>query len=171
MLGGLIYEAAGPSGNAVILLDEGAMKSSENIMLASIQEAIQSYPDLHVSQLGFNNTKVIRNEEIIRQRILNDTTLNVIVCLNVEDTMRVAQAVVDLNRSDTITIIAFRENKEIIDYVRKGLIYAVVVIDAKQMGAKAAEAMLEFLDTKHANDYVITDMHVVKRDMVETYNK
>ncbi len=172
LLGGLIHEAAGEVGNALVLINDVTMKSSGNIMLSSIQEAIQSYPSLHVSPIGFNNSSRDSGyEELIRQRILNDTNLEVIVCLNVEDTMRVAQTVIDLNKSDRIAIIAFRESKDILDYVRKGIVYAVVVIDARQMGMKAAASMFEFLETKHANDYVITDMHVVKKETVEEYLK
>ena len=50
---------------------------------------------------------------------------------------------------------------------RKGIVRSVVVIDAEQMGGKAVEAMLELLETKHANDYVITDMHVITRENLE----
>lgn len=171
ILGGLIHDVIGPSGNATVLLDGEATKSSENIMLSSIQESIQCYPSLHVDPLAFNESRDTSYEELIRQRILNDADLDVIVCLNIEDTMRVAQAVIDLNKSGKISIIAFRESKEIFEYVRKGIVYAVVVIDARQMGRNAAQSMIEYLETKHANDYVITDMHVVKRETLESERK
>jgi ribose transport system substrate-binding protein len=164
LLGNLIYEATGQSGNAVVLLDERGINASGNIMMSSIQESIQHYPLLHVSSISIDETRDVSYEDDVRRRILDDPDLKAIVCLNVEDTMRITQTLIEANRSAHISIIAFRESKEILEYVRKGIIYAVVVIDARQMGAKAAEAMLEFLETKHANDYLITDMHVVKRD-------
>jgi ribose transport system substrate-binding protein len=171
ILGGLVHDAAGSFGNALVILDRSSVKSSETIMLSAMQEAMQPYPYLHLSSTGVKGAKESGYEGFIRERILNDPGLSVIVCLNVEDTIRVAQVLIDLNKTDKISIVAFRESKEIFDYVRKGIVYAVVVIDAKQMGQKAAEGMIEFLETKHANDYVITDMHVVTRNSPELEQK
>lgn len=171
ILGGLIRDAAGPSGNAALVLDESSIRFSENSMLSGIQEAIAAYPNLRLVPLRSGNNTGADYEEIMRTRILNDPGLNVIVTLNVEDTIRAAQAVVELNKTDRISIIAFRESKEILDYVRKGIVRAVVVIDAEQMGRKAASAMIEFLETKHSNDYVITDMHVITRAILELNQK
>lgn len=165
ILGELVYRAAGTQAKAILLLGEGSARSSDTILLSGLQEAISPYPSIRVSPFATGGKT--GNEEMLRGEILNDRDLDVIVSLNVEDTMRVAQAVIELNKGDTVSIVAFRESPEILEYVRKGVVSACVAIDAAQMGAKAVGAMLEFLETGHANDYAITDMHVITRSTME----
>ncbi len=163
LLGNLVLDAAGESARVVVLLDNEVASSPENIMLSSMREAVQKNAGIRIIPMGISYRSEIVVDETIRRIILNDPEIDVIVSLSVEDTLRVTQAVIDLNRSDRVSIIAFRESEEILEFVRKGLIHAAVVIDAKQMGRRAMEAMVEFLEKKHANDYIITDMHVVTK--------
>lgn len=167
VLGGLIREAVGVSGDALVFLDEAAGYGPENIMLSAIRDTLRASPLIRVTPMVAESPSGAGFESAIRQRLLEDRTTDAVVCLNVEDTMRVAQALIDLNRTDQVSIIAFRDSPEILEYVRKGIVRSVVVIDAEQMGGKAVEAMLELLETKHANDYVITDMHVITRENLE----
>ena len=167
MIGGLVMKSAGRTGDAMIVLENGAVKSSENIMLSGIHEATVSRPGLRIQTIVSDQGVGSGSEEALRQRILNDKRLSVIVSLNVEDTMRIVQTVVDLNRSSSIQIIAFRESPEILDYVKKGIVSAVVAINARQMGERSVTAMLEYLETGNSNDYVITDMHVITRESMK----
>lgn len=167
LLGSLIRDAAGQTGNALVVLDDAAARGLENSMLAAIRDSLKSSPGIRLVPLGVAEGSTAGFETAIRQRILDDRSLDTIVCLNAEDTMRVAQAVVELNQTNRISIIAYRESDEILDYVRKGIIRAVVAVDAAQMGRKAVDAMIELLETKHANDYVLTDMHVITRENLE----
>jgi ribose transport system substrate-binding protein len=161
MLGSLVLKSAGRTGDAMIVLENGAEKSSETIMLSGIHEATVSRPGLRIQTIASDGSAGPGGDDALRQRILNDRRLSVIVCLNVEDTMRIVQTVIELNRSSSIQIIAFRESPEILDYVKKGIVTAVVAINARQMGERSVSAMLEYLETGHSNDYVITDMHVI----------
>ncbi|HPO03106.1 MAG TPA: substrate-binding domain-containing protein [Treponemataceae bacterium] len=167
LLGGLVYTCGGATGHALVLLDEESVRSSESIMLSAIQDAVSSYPEIRVTALDRNSMKDMSRDEFLRHRILNDPDLDVILCLTAEDTVLATQAVIELNQSSRISIIAFRESREILDYVRKGIIQAVVAVDARQMGRKAADAMLEYLETGHSNDFVITDLHVITADSLE----
>lgn len=161
LLGNLIYEAVGPIGKAVVLHDAAGGRAAEKVMLASVQETVRTFPLLRVSGTAGDADGALGPEETLRRLMLDDAGLDAVATLNVEDTMRAAQALIDLNLGDRISLIAFRESPEILEYVRKGIVRAVVAIDATQMGRKAAGALLEYLGTGHANDYVITDMHVV----------
>lgn len=169
LLGSLIRDAAGQTGNALVVLDDAVVRAPANIMLSAIRDSLKGSPGIHLTSLGIGADSSAGFETAIRQRILDDRSLDTIVCLTAEDTMRVAQAVVELNQTNRISIIAFRESDEILNYVRKGIIRAVVVVDAAQMGSKAVDAMIELLETKHANDFVLTDMHVINRENVEEW--
>lgn len=170
-LGSLVYSCAGSTARVLVILDDTAVQSYESILLSSLQETVSSYLGIKVQTLVKEETQTYAYEEAVRRRIMDDPDLDVVICLNVEDTMRVTQTVIDLNQSDRISILAFRESPEILEYVRKGIIYAVVAVDAHEMGVKAAEAMLEYLENGHTNDYVITELHEVTSSTLETYRK
>jgi ABC-type sugar transport system substrate-binding protein len=98
-------------------------------------------------------------------------SLDVIVSLRVEDTMLAAQSLIELNQTNRVSVVSFRESPEIYEYLRKGIVSAVVVVDARQMGRRAIESLVEYLDTGHTNDYVITDMHVVNAENLGVYRE
>lgn len=166
-LGSLAYACAGSTARVLVILDDTVIQTYESILLSSLQESISSYVGIKLLTLVKEDTQNFAYEEAIRRRIMEDPDLDVVICLNVEDTMRVTQAVIDLNQSDRISILAFRDSPEILEYVRKGIIHAVVAVDAHEMGVKAAEAMLEFLENGHTNDYVITELHEVTSATLE----
>ncbi len=162
LLGSIIVESVDKTGTALVLLEDADGHGPEAIMLSAIRDTVRSRSSITV--LPFDTAGGTEGfEASIRQRLLEDRNLDAVVCLNVEDTMRAAQAVIELNQADRVSIIAFRESKEILDFVRKGVVRSVVALDAAQMGRKAVDAMIELLETGHANDYVITDMHVLDR--------
>lgn len=170
-IGELIGKQLGATGNALVFLEDDVSKFSEQIMFSGIRESLAYFPRLRIGTATLDSGKGAGNDENIRQKILNDKDLDVIVTLNVEDTMRAVQTILELNLSDSISVIAFRESPEILEYARKGVISAVIAIDARQMGRQAVEAMLEYLETGNSNDYVITDMHVITRETMEENDK
>ncbi|ULQ60862.1 substrate-binding domain-containing protein [Brucepastera parasyntrophica] len=163
-LGTLILEAGGENSTVLVLPDTSSSRTSGMIMMSGIQETLREYPKIEISVDGSEQAGSSAYEQFIRNRIMTDDDLDIIVTLNVNDTMRAAQAVIELNKMDDISIIAFRENENILEYVRRGIIYAVVVPDAEQIGRRAVEVMHEFLEKKYTNDYVITDMYIIYQD-------
>jgi len=171
LLGEQLVRVGGTPSRALILTDGSAWKSSENIMLSGLREAVRLYSGISVVPLGSAGYTGSGFEEAVRTRVMTDPELDVIVSMRVEDTMLAAQMLIELNRTNRVSIISFRESPEIYEYLRKGIVSAVVVVDARQMGRRAMESLVEHLDTGHANDYVITDMHVVTAENLGVYRE
>ncbi len=160
-IGSLVDSPPHRQGDVLVLLNPGTMKSSENVMMSGLFEVASSVRRIKVVSSSLTGSSGENPDERLRSLVLNDRNLSTVVCLSVEDTMRAVQAIIELNRGDSISVIAFRESPDVLEYVRKGLVSEVIAIDARQMGRKAVESMLEFLETGNSNDYVITDMRVV----------
>ena len=113
--GNLVYMCGGSTARVLVILDSTVVKTYERIFLSSLQESVSLYEGIKIFTLGKGDTQSFAYEESIRHRIMEDPNLDVIICLNVEDTMRVTQAVIDLNQSTRISILAFRESPEILE--------------------------------------------------------
>jgi ABC-type sugar transport system substrate-binding protein len=140
-------------------------------MLSGMREAVRQFSGISVVPLGSADFSGSGFEEAVRRRIMEDMSLDVIVSLRVEDTMLAAQSLIELNQTNRVSVVSFRESPEIYEYLRKGIVSAVVVVDARQMGRRAIESLVEYLDTGHTNDYVITDMHVVNAENLGVYRE
>jgi ribose transport system substrate-binding protein len=171
LLGEQLVRTGGNSSRALVLTDGSAWKSSENIMLSGMREAVRQFSGISVVPLGSADFSGSGFEEAVRRRIMEDMSLDVIVSLRVEDTMLAAQSLIELNQTNRVSVVSFRESPEIYEYLRKGIVSAVVVVDARQMGRRAIESLVEYLDTGHTNDYVITDMHVVNAENLGVYRE
>ena len=60
------------------------------------------------------------------------------------DGQGIAKAVEEMGIADNYTIIAFDDNKETIDYIKKGIIYATMVQDPYQMAYDSVEAIVNY---------------------------
>jgi len=156
-------------GKALVILDNKVPLFATNLMLSSMREQLAGQKNIELQPLSVSNGWYLSPDEVIRRALINDTEINLVVTLTIEDTIRVTQAVIDLNRSNHISILSFRESPEILDYVRKGLIQTVVAIDARQMGRMAVELMIEYLETGHTNDYVLTNLFKIDLTNIEEH--
>lgn len=169
IFGTLTSSVLDSGGKALVILDNQVPLSAENLMLSSMREQLVGQGNIVLQPLAVASGGQLSPDEIIRRTLIEDSDIDLVVTLTVEDTIRVAQAVIDLNRSNRISILSFRESPEILEYVRKGLIQTVVAINAQQMGRLAVESMLEYLETGHANDYVLTNLFMIDRINIEEH--
>jgi ribose transport system substrate-binding protein len=170
--GELILERGRAETEVTLLVDtvKARRNAMQDLILAGIREVLYARPDIRVRNVVVERTNPFRTEETIRDLFLSDETkLDVLVCLNAEDTVRAAQTLIDLNRVGDVSIIGYRENGEVLDYIHNGVVFAAVASDAYRLGSDAAESLHELLIQGWTNEYQTTTLSVVRIDNVDSY--
>jgi ribose transport system substrate-binding protein len=166
LIGGLIRDAVGTTGNAVVLLEGASKRAQEQVMMSGIRSALAEHPGIGVSTL-YPRAGEASPAEAVRRRLVADDSLEAIICLGVDDALRSVRTVTDLGRTDRVSVIAYGESPEILEYARKGLVHAVIVPDAEEMGRNAASELFSYLETGNANDYVPANLRITSGSNAE----
>ncbi|MDK2788184.1 MAG: hypothetical protein PWP07_1409 [Epulopiscium sp.] len=139
------------------------------MILLGINESTKSYPNIQFKIVSVKDSEIFSSEEAIREILINDDHVNMILCMNAADTLRAAKAVVDLNRVGDVTIIGYHDNPEILNYIKNGVIYGTIAGDAMGMGYKSIEAMVELKENKRASEFITSKLNVITNDNVQKY--
>jgi ribose transport system substrate-binding protein len=101
-------------------------------------------------------------EQVIYQlvRTMADTTT--VIFTDSEDTLAGTQVIVDLNLVGKIRIVGFGNSPEILEYIRKGIISATIVVDPEQIGYQAIMALVELKEVGYTSNSVDIGIMVIQ---------
>ena len=162
--------------NVKILISQTAEESSQNLMLSGIREEVaQNYTLSKVLTLEFcsvDDSGSFTVEESIRDIFLDkEDRPDIIVCLTELQTNCAYQAVVDYNRVGETNIIGFYDSENILNEIKKEIIYSTVSMDTRQMGQYCVDALEEYTELGNVSEYYAVDNYVVKLDNLSEYER
>lgn len=151
----------------LIVADINHNSEATNIMLASFNEEIGSSTNLNWNLLETEKTKNISSDEIIRQAFVKNPEINMVICLTLEDTLRAVQSVIDLNKTGEIKIIGFHESEKTIEYLKKGILSAVISFNPEKIGQNAMKEIFNYKHYGYANGYIVNDINIITKETLE----
>lgn len=101
-------------------------------------------------------------EQVIYQLVRTMDGTITVVFTDSEDTIAGTQVVVDLNLVGRIRIIGFGNSPEILEYIRKGIISATLVVDPELIGYQAIMALVELKEVGYTSTSVDIGVKVIK---------
>ena len=159
------------SRDVVLLIGDDPERSniSENIILSGIQDYLENWPEINLSTVEVSRASAFSAEEAIRDLLLDQRPLDTILCLNVQDTLRCVEALVDFNQTDQVAVIGYQDNAAVLEYVKSGIIYSVISSDAWQIGYDSIKALNEIKTANRASEYIPSRLIVIDQDSVDSY--
>ncbi|MDD2458410.1 MAG: substrate-binding domain-containing protein [Eubacteriales bacterium] len=161
-----------PVGEIIILVSEDPERASlsENQIVAGLQDYLARYPSLTLNSLEINRDSVFSAEQAIRDLLVNDqSAVRAIISLNVGDTLRVVEALVDDGRASSVGVLGYQENPDVLEYIQSGLIQAVIASDPYQIGYDSILALAEIKTNNRTSDYIPSDLVTIDETNVDTY--
>lgn len=161
----------------LILMDTRLQGSGQSIVFNGIKETLENegnHLTLEVKTLAVSEDTAFSGEETIRQFLSRSVQGQVrppdmIICLSEKNTMRTYQAIVDYNLVGQVGLLGYYVTDDILDGVERKVIQATIAVDTQKMGIKGIEALEEYLDTGHVNEYITIDVDVVTINNIEEY--
>lgn len=160
------------SGTVAILVsaNPGDSNISENQIVAGLRDYLQDWPQISLIPVEVDRDSVFSAENIIRSLLIEQTTpIQYILSLNVEDTLRCVESLVDFGRTSEIGIVCYQENSDVLDYVKSGIVQAVLASDPWQIGYDSIKALAEIKADNRTSDYVPSRLVTITRQNVDTY--
>lgn len=169
---GRLVAAQNSEGEIVILVSEDPQRASlsENQIVAGLQDYLGNYPSLTLNSLAINRDSAFSAEQAIRDLLLKDqSAVRAIVSLNVEDTLRVVEALVDDGRASSVNVLGYQENANVLEYIQSGLIQAVIASDPYQIGYDSILALAEIKTNNRTSDYIPSDLVTIDASNIDSY--
>ncbi|MBO7135443.1 MAG: substrate-binding domain-containing protein [Spirochaetaceae bacterium] len=148
----------------LIVTDTNHNSEATNIMLAAFSESLGASANLSWNILETGRNRNISSDEIIRQTFIKNPKINMVICLSLEDTLRVTQSVIDLNRTGQIKIIGFHESAKTLEYLSKGILSAIISFAPEEVGIKAMKEIFDYKQNGYANGYIVNDINVITKE-------
>lgn len=169
--GRLIVDASGGEGVVAMISpdNKGDESTYQDMILSGLKESIKNYPDIQLRRIVVKDSEIFSAEEAIRQLIINENEVTMLLCMNATDTIRAANAVVDLNKVSKVNIVGYHDNSEILNYVKTGVIFGTIAGDAHGMGYKSVEAIVELKESNRVSEYITSKLNVITHGNVERY--
>ncbi len=161
------------SGDAVLLVGEDSERSNiaENLIMSGILNVVEKHPDISLGTASVSRASAFSAEEAIRDLLLEQRPLDTILCLNVQDTLRCVEALVDFNKTDQVSIICYQDNADVLEYVRSGIVYSAISSDAWQMGYESIQALSELKTMNRTSEYIPSRLVIINQTNINSYQK
>ncbi len=158
-----------------VLVNAGVGDSGQNIIISAIQDSLRQAnitdSEYNISTVTIDNTNAFSVEESIRDIFLMENVPDVILCLNELDTVCAYQAVVDFNKVGRVNILGYYDSDAIVNAVDRGVLYATVSIDTRQLGEYSVKALNDYYEYGNTSQYYTADITLISQDNVADFLK
>lgn len=150
----------------MVLLDSNRNDASSDLVLSGINDTLEG-SRIEVSVTTIDRKSAFSSEEAIHDIMLDQENIpDILICLNLTDTICAYQTAVDYNKVGMIKIIGYYNSGSISQAIKKEIIHSTIVIDTKGMGAYAVEALCEYTNTKRVSEYIPVDMELISLENI-----
>ncbi|NLL70843.1 MAG: sugar ABC transporter substrate-binding protein [Epulopiscium sp.] len=171
-LGRMLIAATGGQGEVAVFDDAEQQEKVlvQNLMMLGIRDAIQQYPDIHISTIEYNNSDFLGIEDAIGHVLSGNSQYSTIVCTSEKETTVVAERLVDLNKVG-YHIIGYGDSSELLRYIEKGVVFGTVTTNFEQMGYDTIRAMVDIKEKGRTSAYFTVDTSLITKNNVSEYIK
>lgn len=167
----LKQKQAGVPLKVTTLMETGEEGEVPNLIYSGMKEVLGG-EDIELDIIRADRGDTFSSEEQIRSLVLSgESRPDVLVCMNEVDTICAYQAVVDYNAVGKMNIIGSYASPQILKAIQKGVITSSITIDAKEMGTKVVEALIEYQKSKFISEYETVEPQVITKENVDHYIK
>lgn len=161
----------GDGGSAVVLVPANEEETTPSYVYTGISEAIaRKGENVSVSTVRTGDDREFVSEERVRGILLDEESRpDVLVCLNVVDTISAYQCVRDYNLVGKVKIVGYYYSQEILEGIQKGIIQSAVAVDAKEAGELCIQSMEEYLAQRYTSEYCPVSVELISQENVEDF--
>ena len=143
---------------------------AQNLMIMGIRDSLKQYSDIHITKVEYDDSNFLGIEDAVSSLIKNNSKLSTIVCTSEEDTLAVADILVDLNKVG-YNIIGYGDSPELLRYIERGVVFGTVDVDHEQMGYDTIRALVDIKQQGRTSAYFKVNSFPITRKNVSEYLK
>lgn len=143
-------------------------ETAEGLMYSGVLDAVREHANITVDSCGVDRSEPFGTEEALKA-LIREETADVIICTTADGTVSAAETLINMNMVGKIRLVGYHDSKEILNYIKKGILYATVSVDAYQMGYRSVQAMAELKKNGGTNQYITTPVTVITAQNISEY--
>ena len=124
-----------------------------------------------VKVCAINHQNVFACEKDIKLLFQTDAVPDVLICPDYRFTVGAAQVLVDQNLVGKVSLLGASLSRDILEYVSKGTIAAVVTVNPYQLGSVSVDEMIELMQSGRTSDFTALETIVIDRGNVSEYTQ
>ena len=157
-----IIEQIGQSGKAILLESSGQNDANNSNLMAGLLGTLASHPEISVKTLQFEKASSFSKEDNLRQQLVSEEGLELIVSLTEQNTILAAQSIRDLNLSGKVKIIGFGDSDDCRSDFEKKIVTELISVKTQDIGKRAMTELFEYLENGYANSFVSAEVEILK---------
>jgi|GEM_PF-6509307 len=131
-------------------------------ILSSFREVLLSQGTYTIENTDVRRKAGISAEDLIHDAIRSQADIKAVVCLSTDNTIRVAETILDLNMAGKISVIGFGDTQKIQEYLDKGVLSASISQQPEDMGSQAVQTLVEYITAGNTNEYTTVPVRVIR---------
>jgi ribose transport system substrate-binding protein len=152
---------------AVILSNQG----SENVSSSSSMISGLSKGEVNLTRTLYRTSDLLGAEDQIRATLNENPNIDVIFCTNAKDTVSAAHVIIERNLVGKVAIVGTGVTSEIIDYIRKGVIFGVLDRKGYTAGYQSVKILCESMGGTFKSSYKVINTSTYTKDNIGSYVK
>lgn len=162
-------------------IDLAIILSKHNDEHASVDPAIQNMRNglmngmntgpINLASTLYGTSDYLGAEDQIRTTLNEHPDIDVILCTNAKDTVSAAHVIIERNLVGEVAIVGTGVTSEIIDYIRKGVIFGVLDRNGYSAGYQSVKVLYESMEDKFKTNFMDIKTNVYTADNISTYAK
>lgn len=166
--GKMLVDATEGTASVAFIQDMKKGENQNKTQIDGFKDAVKE-KEIEIRVLENSSLDILSVKNIAQRIIVDYPEVNVIVCSDANDTMGVAQVIVDYNKVGDVKIIGYDSLQEIFDYVEKGVIYGTVIPNPMMIGFESVKSTYEIMENGRTSSYVHTDVDIVTGRTLKKY--
>ena len=151
-------------------VNQASEEQVDDLLILGLTDVFKEYTDLNLSLIKYTQQGLLSAESVANEIIRNHPEIDGIFCTSGENTLGVAQALIDNNYVSAISLVGFGDEDELLAYIEKGKIaQSTIVTDNKDIGETALKTFVEYVNDQFVSSYVNTKLLVVSEHNVTDY--
>lgn len=148
------------SGTVVIINTDGDSSPNYSTLMNSLTNTLSSHSQIRTEVLDFTDSEKNGSYNSLVKSMIIQKNANLLVCLNPEDTIRIAQLVTEINKDGQIKIIGLGSGEVLDNYLNRGTITELISIDSEKIGQMAMKEIFEYIRNGYSNNYISAGVRV-----------
>ena len=155
---------------AIILSEDysqnGALNpSTQNIMTGMGKQPINIVSTLH------GTSELLGAEDQIRTTLTEHPDIDVILCTNAKDTISAVNVIRERNLVGKVSIVGTGMTEQIIDYIKKGVIFGVIDRNGYEVGYQSVKTLYESMGRTISNKFKDINTNTYTFENISSYVK
>lgn len=129
---------------ALIIGTKGAPCHEERAK--GVKDVIEQYPEMRIVATGWDDDIIENSYTFTKETLASYPNVKGFICCNMCNPVGAARAVIELHKESEIVIVGMDHDEEALEYLSKGVIYALGIQDCYSMGFDTIQVAIKIAD-------------------------